>query len=482
MLDARLARSAYVVYVADSMRKLVVFGACGALLLSACGRSKEDAKKELANQNVQLTADDLVRAVEEGNENLTALFLDAGIDPSASNSAGTTALITAATDNKPGIVKLLLQRHADPNGTDKDGQTALIAAAAGSFPDIVKLLLDAKADPAHQDHQGWTALLKAVYKGNAQSVQQLVEGSKADLDRGLLIAALLGYPEVVKILLEHGAEVDVRSDDGRTPLMLAASKGNQDLVAILLKAGADASLTDNHGETAGRIASSKGFVLIAQILQQRAGPGPSGSPSGSPPAVANTTPSPSSSPLSDEDILKMPTPSGSAQASPTAMVETNSPDSLSKKVSVVELDEDFLPVTLLEVKGKRATLKGADGETYSVGIGDEVHGLSYRVTDIEAREVNDKDGNQVDASIVKLRHVRTGQTISLIKGIPAREHGAYAVLAFGNGETVRVELDHDFKIPDDAKSSYRILDIRPTQVVVKRLDDNKVWTLEKTTR
>jgi hypothetical protein len=178
----------------------------------------------------------------------------------------------------------------------------------------------------------------------------------------------------------------------------------------------------------------------------------------------------------------MPMPSGSAQASPSAIVETNSPDSLSKKVSVVELDEDFLPVTLLEVKGKRATLKGADGETYSVGIGDEVHGLSYRIADIESREVNDKDGNPVDASVVKLRHVRTGQTISLIKGIPAREHGAYAVLAFTNGETVRVELDHDFKIPDDAKSSYRILDIRPTQVVVKRLDDNKVWTLEKTTR
>jgi hypothetical protein len=44
---------------------------------------------------------------------------------------------------------------------------------------------------------------------------------------------------------------------------------------------------------------------------------------------------------------------------------------------------------------------------------------------------------------------------------------------------MKVELDRDFTLPDDPAHTYRVLDIRPTQVVVKRLDDNEVWTLQK---
>jgi hypothetical protein len=149
----------------------------------------------------------------------------------------------------------------------------------------------------------------------------------------------------------------------------------------------------------------------------------------------------------------------------------------------LEVQEAFLPVTLEEVQSKKATLRGSDGTDYIVGIGDQLKGLAYKVIDIESREVNDKDGNAVDASVVKLRHIRTGQTISLIKGVPAREHGAYAVLSFtSSGATMKVELDRDFTLPDDPNHTYRVLDIRPTQVVVKRLDDNEVWTLQKNVR
>jgi hypothetical protein len=156
---------------------------------------------------------------------------------------------------------------------------------------------------------------------------------------------------------------------------------------------------------------------------------------------------------------------------------------LATKISVLEVQEAFLPVTLQEVQSKKATLRTSEGIDYSVGIGDQLKGLDYRVIDIQSREVDDKDGNAVDASVVKLRHIRTGQTISLIKGIPAREHGAFAVLTFtDSGATMKVELDRDFTLPDDPSHTYRVLDIRPTQVVVKRLDDNEVWTLQKTAR
>jgi len=63
----------------------------------------------------------------------------------------------------------------------------------------------------------------------------------------------------------------------------------------------------------------------------------------------------------------------------------------------------------------------------------------------------------------------------------AREHGAYAVLVVNStGQKIKVELDHDFSLPDEPGQTYRILDIRPTQVVIKRMRDGEVWTLQKT--
>jgi hypothetical protein len=48
------------------------------------------------------------------------------------------------------------------------------------------------------------------------------------------------------------------------------------------------------------------------------------------------------------------------------------------------------------------------------------------------------------------------------------------------GQKIKVELDHDFSLPDEPGQTYRILDIRPTQVVIKRMGDGEVWTLQKT--
>jgi hypothetical protein len=302
-----------------------------------------------------------------------------------------------------------------------------------------------------------------------------------------LVATLMERKDAVKVLLDNGAEVDFRASDGRTPLILAAGKGNKDIVELLLQSGADASLTDQAGQTAQTVAAAKGFNDIAELL--RHAPAPSGTPVAvaSPSAsVEGAVPTGSGTPptISDADILKMPTPAGSAPSkSPhqTTVASTGAGGpTVTGKIRVEEVDEAFLPVTLEEVHGKKATLRSAEGDTYTVTVGDELKGMSYRVVDVESRSVNDKDGNVVDASVVKLRHERTGQTISLIKGIPTREHGAYAVLVVNStGEKIKVELDHEFSLPDEPGQTYRILDIRPTQVVIKRMGDGEVWTLQK---
>jgi uncharacterized protein len=457
------------------------------LPLFGCSKSKEDLIKELNALNFQFNGDDFVRSAAEGDQKALGLFFAAGFDVNTPNTAGYTGLMAAAERARPDIVKLLLDHKADPNVAGRDAGTALMLAAENNQPEIVKLLIGRGADPNRQDNNGWTAVLKAAYQGNAKCIEILASHSKLELDRALLVAALMERKDAVKVLLDNGAEVDFRASDGRTPLILAAGKGNKDIVELLLQAGADASLTDQAGQTAQAVAAAKGFNDIAESL--RHAPAPSGTPvaAASPSASVETaSPASSSTPssISDADILNMPSPSGSAPSiSPGQSPVANAAGgpSVTGKIRVEEVQEAFLPVTLDEVHGKKATLENADGSTYTVTVGDALKGMSYRVVDVEARSVNDKDGNVVDASVVKLRHERTGQTISLIKGVPTREHGAYAVLVVNStGQKIKVELDHEFSLPDDPGQTYRILDIRPTQVVIKRMGDGEVWTLQKT--
>jgi ankyrin repeat protein len=469
------------------MRKAVwcVISLAFALSLFGCGKSKDQAVQGLATLNLKFSADDFVRSAAQGDGKALPLFLEAGIDLNAPNSEGYTGLMAAAEKGRSDVVKQLLDHRADVNVKGREGLTALMLAGGNDHPDVVKLLLDHKADPSVQDDNGWTAMMKAVYQGNTACVRLLANRSREDVNRGLLLAALMGRKDTLQALFDYGAEVDTRAEDGRTALMMAASKGYNDIVAVLLKAGADPSLTDPSGASAEAMAASKGFSEIASSIQQAP---PRAASSGN--RVAAVSPAPSSGSLSDKDLLTRPTPSRDDASQPIAggsvsdnkkssANEPAAPTPLSSKLSVVEIAESFLPITLVEVQDKTARIQTGNGETYRVSVGEQLKDLDYKVVDVEARNVNDKDGNPVDASAVKLRQLKTGETISLIKGIPAREKGSYVVLRFPNSsETLKVELDQTFTIPGEPDHSYKLLDIRPSQVVIRR-DDDRVWTLQK---
>jgi hypothetical protein len=298
------------------------------------------------------------------------------------------------------------------------------------------------------------------------------------------VASLLGFKETVKLLLDSGAEVDARSQDRRTPLMLAASKGYKDVVKMLLDAGADPALTDRTGETAESLASSQGFTEVAALLRDAPPLAADQKPRALPPQDNNpATASSDTADIADQELLSESRPAGSpgtlANSGP-AGTAPNGRQSLRNLVAVTEIHENFLPVTLTDVQGRKAHLRSRDGDQFTVSVGDQVPGLNYEVIGVEARNVSDKDGNPVDASRVKLRQATTGETLSLIKGIPAREKGAFVTLRFPpRGETSQVGLDQEFKIPNDPAHTYKIIDIRPQQVIVRRVEDGQVWTLER---
>lgn len=467
------------------MNKAVCFSIFVAVFLFGCGQSKEQAIQELEKLNVKFTADDFVQSAEKGDLKAIQLFLNAGIDGNAQSSSGLTALMAASQKGRLEVVNKLLEQKVNVDAQGKQGVTALMLAAENNQPEIVNLLLKKNADPNLEDQTGWTALMKAVYQGNTTCVETLAARSRQEVNRGLLIAALTSHKEIAKILLDNGAEVDSRADDGRTPLMLAAGKGDTDLVSFLLKAGADPSLTDKAGATAASLATGKGHKEVADHLQQApVPPGTAASPQNVVAAQSVTEPSPS---ISDKDLLlqpegeKNPTP-GSDETAKAGKPAANGSTvaTRSKPASVVEIQQEFLPVMLTEVNGKKAKVRPVDGEEYSVVIGDQLKGLDYRVADVEVRSTEDKDGNPVDDSVVTLRNIKSGQTVALIKGVPAQEHAAYAVLGFPDSDqTLKVQVDQVFSIPTDPGHTYEVLDIRPAQVIIKRIEDNRVTTLEK---
>lgn len=459
----------------------------GCVFLAGCSRSKDEAIRELQRLNLKFTTEDYVRSAGLGDMKALGLFLDAGIDPNAVNSDGTTALIAAAAHGRLSAVRFLLDHNADPNAAGKSGQTPLMAAAENNHPEILQLLLDHKANPAAKDRNGWSALLKAVYRNSVACVQILAERDRQGLGRGLLVASLLGFKDTVKVLLDNGAEVDARSEDRRTPLMLAASKGYQEIVKILLDAGADPALTDRMGETAESLAGSQGFNDVAAMLRDAPPLAADQKPKTSP-AQGNTpaTASSDTADIADQELLSASGPASSPGNPPPANSggqaggTPGGRQSLGNLLTVTEIHENFLPVTLTDVQGRKAHLRSRDGDQFTVSVGDQVPGLNYEVVGVETRNVSDKDGNPVDASRVKLRQATTGETLSLIKGIPARQKGAFVTLRFPlRGETVQVGLDQEFTIPNDPGHTYKIIDIRPEQVIVRRVEDGQVWTLER---
>jgi len=136
---------------------------------------------------------------------------------------------------------------ADPaliNAMDNYGFTPLMVAAQIGHPDVVELLLERGAAIEAKDNKEFTALIYAASEG---------------------------HPDVVKLLLERGAAVNARNYQGATSLSFAASKGHVDVVMLLLEKGAEVDAKDNVGRTPLMLAALNGHVdVVVRLLAKDA--------------------------------------------------------------------------------------------------------------------------------------------------------------------------------------------------------------------
>lgn len=158
-------------------------------------------------------------------------------------------LLKAAESGNAVEVSSLLAQGATVNAKTKDRVTPLMIACYGGYVDVVKLLLDKGADVNAKAWWGYTALIAA----STGALIDLMQPSccftfKAQLEWERQLRSSAGRAELVKMLLDRGADVNAKDSEGATALMMVGY-GWIDVAKVLLDKGADVNARDNEGTT-----------------------------------------------------------------------------------------------------------------------------------------------------------------------------------------------------------------------------------------
>ena len=139
----------------------------------------------------------------------------------------------------------MLDSREDVNFIDDEGNIALMMATIRRQPDIVQLLLENGADPNIQSNDGETPLMSASYRSYRP-----------------------GSTDIVKLLLKNGANPNIRDIEGSTALMLVSIEGKIKLAELLLKNGANPNIKNDDGDTALSLAVTGGHADIVELLER----------------------------------------------------------------------------------------------------------------------------------------------------------------------------------------------------------------------
>ena len=177
----------------------------------------------------------LWEACNNGSVAMVEKLVRAGANPNTSLlETGETALMTCArSTGNPAAVQLLLAQGADVNAKEKQKeQTALMWALERRHPEVARALIEHGADVRAKSKSGFTPLLFAARQGNVESARLLVERGVDVNEKApggltpLLVAADSGQEAFAIFLAEKGADVKAADPNGLTALHYAVRKGH----------------------------------------------------------------------------------------------------------------------------------------------------------------------------------------------------------------------------------------------------------------
>lgn len=226
------------------LRALVTLTA--AALLAGCGG--EDDERALPDPALDAA---LVEAAGHGDLPEVERLLDAGASVRHAEHGGRTALVAAAYGNHVEVAELLTEAGADVNAKDDTVQSGYLIATSevGDDTGLLDLTLEKGADVRSLDSYNGTGLIRAADRGYVEIVKRLLE-TDIEIDHvnnldwtALLEAIILGdggpdHTEVVRLLLEAGADPNLADGNGKPPLAHAREAGHEEMARLLVEAGA----------------------------------------------------------------------------------------------------------------------------------------------------------------------------------------------------------------------------------------------------
>jgi ankyrin repeat protein len=216
----------------------------------------------------EMSEDALVAAITSGDvDAVRALLREDRSLAEARDGDGLPVVLLALFHQQREVADALLE--AEP-------ELGVLEAAATGRGDRLRELLD--ADPQairRRTPEGFTALGLAAFLGGPEAVRILLErGADADDDadnrfgvRPVHAAAAAHDHETMRLLLEAGADPNQRQRGGFTPLHEAAHADDVEMARLLLDHGADPALTADDGRDARRMAADDGSTRVAQLLE-----------------------------------------------------------------------------------------------------------------------------------------------------------------------------------------------------------------------
>lgn len=249
--------------------------------------NEKGAKVNISNKRNSSPLTPLHAAAEEGHTEIVKYLVEKGGDFNSRDSYGRTPLYWAADNGHLNITKFLIdEKKADLNQQDNDGNTLLHAAAWNGQLNIVKYLVDEKKINVNirDKDKGFTPISEAIQRNNIHVFRHLIEAPNINVNipdnsnvTPLHYAAQKGYLEIVKSLLDKGADVNTKQRDGRTALYWAAdgtafSPGRLNIVRYFIdEKMCDPFQRDNYGNTLLHAAEWNGSLDIVKYLVEEKG-------------------------------------------------------------------------------------------------------------------------------------------------------------------------------------------------------------------
>ena len=504
-------------------------GGAGPLLLAARSGSVEAVQALLAGGADPKAEDDsawtpIAAASYEGYPAIVELLAP------VSGAHLDRALHLASVKGDTKVVDVLLNEGASLYTRSGEGKTALMYAASNGKMDVVQLLLARGANPVALDNENRTAADIAAIAGH-QTVSDLLNappepGSPHPAldveDAYAVLAEAEGHDPMQAVEGVYPADPsDPRATTGPLGPTIAAHSA-QELAASPERITAPAQRNPQPSSASSRPApepvkaSAASTASTASARRQAARRTNGNAPQSAPAASVNTAPLrvggpvPTSITGSGNATTVVPSvpfePNGAAAAgTPVAQTRSKLPvriqgrvlapslavtpeRTMQNHVQMLDYRESMLPVMLNDVQGQQAEIRMLFGDRtpFVVEAGSPIPHTPLEVVSVERRIGHSKQGKgePVNVSRMIVEDRSNGERHMILRDTPAMSSSTYAVIRFegdGENEVFYDAREGDEFAADNGTEPYRIVGVRPNQVVIEKVATGEVYTIPRVT-